>query len=229
VRLTAFLHEGLSPHQFTPMSGAHAKGWSEQEAAFYLEDNRELVTRRGLESLELGLLRKDDQCSKDRCFVVDSSVPREWLLARPCKGCFTLEQRQSLVTRFAGLFRTDPQAESLVGTTWLLIRRSDPDGLIEKMLPGEQLVFGVVELTCSTAAGKARGRRSWELNSSNQRCFLTVYNVQSTNAYTGAGLKLTREGDQMVLVPRTILSRSGNTGRSDPYEGAATVTYRIKR
>ena len=195
----------------------------------HAENFRELVKRRGLESLELGLLRKDDQCGKDRCFVVDSRVPREWLRAGPCGACFTLEQRRSLMTRFAGLFRMNPQAESLVGTTWLLVRRSDPDGLIEKMLPGEQLDFGAVELTCSTAPGEARGRRSWELNGSNERCYLTVYNVQSTNAYTGAGLRLTREEDQMVLVPRTILSKSGNTGRSDLYEGAATVTYRIKR
>jgi hypothetical protein len=200
-------------------SGLPSGGWL--LVNMHAENFHEFVKRQRLERLELVLL------PNHRCLVVDSRVAQEWLRTTPCPSCFSLEQRQSLRTHYPGFFRKDPETESWVGTTWVLVDRTDPDGIIARVLPGEKITFGAVEFICCSASGEIRGRRSWELNESKTPFSLSVYDVRSTNAYTGAVLQVTRRKDQMVLIPRAILVRSANTFGSDYYGTPAAATCRL--
>jgi hypothetical protein len=200
-------------------SGLPPGAW--QVVNMHAENYYELVKRQRLKSLELGLL------ADHRCFVVDPRVPREWLLTAP-RGGRDLERRLSLKVQFAEYFRKDPQAEALVGTTWNLVRRRDPDGLLQRVLPGERMDFSAVELICRAASGEMCGRRSWEFHGSRAPASISVYDVQSTTAYTGAALKLTRQKDQMILVPQSILKRNAEGLRYDSCTVPAEAIYRIQ-
>ncbi|MCX6926116.1 MAG: hypothetical protein NT154_23345 [Verrucomicrobia bacterium] len=163
------------------------------------------------------------------CLVVDSRVPRSWFLNRPCTKCCPLERRQWLKTRFPTYFRPNPEAESLVGTRWVLVSRKDPDGLLERVLPGKKVAFGAVDLTCRADSGEVRGRRSWELDGVSAPFKMSIYDVHSATAYTGAALKLTRQKDQMILVPTVILKRSVDSVGWERYDAPATASYRLER
>ena len=133
-----------------------------------------------------------------RCFVVDSRVPREWFLVAPFR--FELQERLSLRTRFPNFFRNNPVADAMVGTKWALVSRDDPGGLSGRILPGEKLRFGVTNLTCEAAAGTACGERLWELGE--PPVSLCVYEVLSTNTYTGAALGSLERGTSWCWLPR---------------------------
>jgi hypothetical protein len=184
----------------------------------HAENYAELIKRRRFKTLEFGLMPDPDR----RCFVVDSRVPREWFLAEP--PLFQPEQRLSLRTRFPNFFRNNPVEESMVGTTWVLVSRDDPGGLAERVLPGEKLRFGATNLTCEAASGVGREERLWELEES--PVSLSVYEILSPEAYTGASFRFTRTGDELVLVPTGKLTRSasGHIGRR--YDFQAKATYR---
>jgi hypothetical protein len=202
-------------------SGLPAGGW--QLVNMHAENFHEVVKRLGLKSLELGLL------TNHGCLVVDSRVPRSWFLSRPCTKCWSLERRQWLNTRFPIYFRPNPQAESLVGTKWVVVSRKDPDGLFERLLPGAKIEFGAVDLICRADSGEVRGRRSWELDGLSAPFGMSIYDVRSASVYTGASLKVTRHKDQMVLVPTGILKRSADSVGSENYNAPAMASYRIER
>jgi hypothetical protein len=186
-------------------------------ANMHAENYAEITKRRHFKTLEFGLMPYHQ-----RCFVVDSRVPREWFLAEP--SVFELEERLSLRARFPSFFRKNPVADSMVGTKWALVSRNDPGGLSERILPGEKLRFGVTDLTCEAVAGTRRGERLWEVR--DPPVSLCVYEVVSPGAYTGASFRLTRTRDELVLVATGKLNRSaGGTGR-EGYDFAAKATYR---
>lgn len=189
----------------------------------HAENFHELVKRQRLKSIELGLL------SHHRCFVLDVRVSHDWLLIRPCSACWSLERRLAMKIQYPELFRRNPQAEALVGTSWVLMNRNDPDGLLARMLPGDRIDYGDFELTCRAASGNICGRRLWELEEMRPVSWLAVYEVRSTNAYTGVGLTLTQEKDRMILVPNSRLKRDATSVGSEQYQTAAQAVYHLQQ
>jgi hypothetical protein len=58
--------------------------------------------------------------------VVDKRVPREWLIERARTA--SLQMRQKFKLERPECFREDPQVRALIGTTWFLVEREDPEG-----------------------------------------------------------------------------------------------------
>jgi hypothetical protein len=161
------------------------------------------------------------------CLVVDKRVPREWLLERPRIG--SLLMRQKLKLERPECFREDPQVKALIGTTWILIDRDDPEGSLARLLPGDQIHFGTVELTCGTASEVNLGRRSWEPNISDTALSLSVYEVRG-DTFSGMVFGVSESGDTMTLVPRTTVKHGADGTRSDSYrdqESRPRVRYRL--
>jgi hypothetical protein len=185
----------------------------------HAENYAQIIRRRNFRTLEFGLL------PDHRCMVVDSRVPRQWFLVEPL--ITQPEQRLSLKSRFARFFRQNPAADALVGTRWVLVSREDPGRLTERVLPGEKVRFGATNLTCEAASGAVRGQRLWELMES--PLSLRVCEIQSAQEYTGALFKLTRTGDELVLVPAARLTGSATGYGSELYGSPAKLTYRRER
>ncbi len=61
-------------------------------------------------------------------------------------------------------FRVDTNAavQALVGTSWVLTAREDPEGALAQVFPGDRIRFGPVEMVCLTAAGEEVARRYYE-------------------------------------------------------------------
>jgi hypothetical protein len=203
------------------VSGLPAGRWG--LVNMHAENYSQLVKRRGFKSLELGLL------PGQRCIVVGPRVPQEWFRSRPCAKCFSLERRQSLKLEFGEYFRKERQAEALLGTAWVLVNRKDPDGLLARVLPGDGIEFGAVELICRDAGWNTLARRSWECGEREGSAWMSIYDVRSATNYTGAFFTLSREKDRMALVPHEVLRRTADSFGSERYSGSAEAVYRLKK
>ncbi len=193
------------------------------------ENLNELKKRLGLKSLELVLLKNGE------CLVVDRRVPREWLLAHPCRCCTRLEHRLSLREKWTTNFRGEPQADALIGTTWELVSREDHDNLIENHLPGKRLTFGRSELACLSDKGEKLAGRLWEQITLRRGAVaaapfaLEIYDVKGAR-YTSLGFAFDRQGDVMTL---TVSSRSkrnerGGIESGGPRRGKAKSPLRVR-
>jgi hypothetical protein len=203
------------------VSGLPAGHWG--LVNMHAENYGQLVKRRGFKSLELGLL------ADQRCIVVDARVPQEWFLSRPCTKCYSLERRQSLKVQFGEYFRKERQAEALLGTAWVLVNRKDPDGLLARVLPGDGIEFGAVELICRDAGWNTLGRRSWECGERKGSAWMSIYDVRSATNYTGASFTLSRQKERMTLVPHQALNRTADSFGGERYTGSAEAVYRLKK
>lgn len=186
-------------------------------------ENFEALSRKlGFKSVQIEEL--DDRF----CLVVDRRIPREWLLtSASARGPLTT--RLKLRQERPECFREEPQVESLVGTTWSLIDRADPEGAIARLLPGERIQFGRSELDCTSALGKTVTRRAWEGSVRDSRLGLSVYDLQG-ETYTGMSFEVTRNGDLLTLTPRSKLGSDARGTWFEVYEvagRAAGVRFRL--
>ena len=152
-------------------------------------------------------------------------------VAVPCLACHSLERRLFLWANVGDFFRKDPQVESLVGTTWVLVSRRDSDGLLERVFPGGSIEFRATRLICRAASGEVCGGRSWEPSAWSAPASLPAYSTLFIRDYTAAVVEITRNKDRMVWVPALALSRnrSAQTLHRERYQGTAMAIYRPER
>ncbi len=186
-------------------------------------ENFEALSRKlGFQSVQIEEL--DDRY----CLVVDRRIPREWLLtSASARG--PLARRLKLRQERPECFREEPPVESLVGTTWTLVDREDPEGAIARLLPGERIRFGRTELDCASALGKTVSQRAWEGHVRNSRVSLSIYDLQGTT-YTGMVFEASRNGDLLTLTPRSKVGSDARGTWWEVYEvagKAAWVRYRL--
>ena len=163
------------------------------------------------------------------CLVVDKRVPREWLLDKPRMD--SLPMRQKLKLERPECFREDPQVKALIGTTWVLVDREDPEGSLGRLLPGDRIHFGPVELTCRAVAQTNLAQRAWEPHISERAFSLSVYEVRG-DTFSGMAFVVTKSGDTMTLVPRATVKHDADGTRSDYHEdqgGFPQVRYRLAK
>jgi len=161
------------------------------------------------------------------CLVVDKRVPREWLLETP-RGC-PFPMRQKLRAERPECFREDPRTRALIGTTWVLVDRDDPEDSLGRWFPGDRIHFNAFELSCETAAGLILERRSWEPNSFYTRFSLGVYEVHG-DSFTGMVFEVSRSGDTMTLIPRSTVEHDDRGTRGsylERQESPLRVRYRL--
>jgi hypothetical protein len=158
------------------------------------------------------------------CLVVDKRVPREWLLERP--RIEPLALRQKLKLERPECFREDPQVKALIGTTWILIDRDDPEGSLARLLPGDRIHFGTDELTCGTTSEVNLGRRSWQPNFWGTTFSLSVYEVRG-DTYSGMVFVVSKSGDTMTLVLHATVKHGADGTLSEDQRGRARVRYRL--
>jgi hypothetical protein len=187
----------------------------------HAENFYELVKRQGFKTMDLGL------SDLQRCFVVDTRVPREWLSSQPCANCWPLEGRLSMKTQYPALFRPNLVEAGLVGTRWKLTSRHDPGGLLARVLPGDTIEFAPATLTCLAKSGSLSGVRSWECSDARAPYSLLVYEVQSTNAYTGAAFRIDQKTNRMVLTPQTLLRRASDGRYMERYDTPSEAAYQL--
>jgi hypothetical protein len=79
-------------------------------------------------------------------------------------------------------FAVNEYAQDIIGTVWTLEARNDPDGILEHMLPGDQIEFGEVDLDCTSSESPIRAQRMWELRrggwKDEQNCTIQVYQLE---------------------------------------------------
>jgi hypothetical protein len=193
----------------------------------HAENLGELCRQRGFQWVKVE--KVGERADAVLCLVVDKRVPREWLLERPRMG--SLLMRQKLKLERPECFREDPQVKALIGTTWILIDRDDPEGSLARLLPGEQMHFGAVELTCGTATDANLGQRSWDLNIWGTTLSLSVYEVHG-ETFSGMVFVVSKSGDTMTLVPRATVKHDADGTRSDDHEDQGSfpqVRYRLAK
>ena len=195
-------------------------GW--QLVNMHAENFHEFQKRHKLKTLELGLL------NSNQCLVIDNRIPREWLLLSSCSCCSRLENRLLLKSQFSDHFQKEPRGLNMSGSSWQLINNKDPDGLIHRVLPGDTLSFGTTNLLCLSETSKTQAHRVWEITGTPENYFLSVYELQSSNDYTGASFKIRRYRDQMILTPQSKLSRNASGIIGEVYSTAAEAGYQLK-
>jgi len=182
------------------------------------------------QKLNLGLIeieKLDDRF----CLVVDRRIPSEWLLATPKTCCPPMAMRQRLWRERPECFREDADLQSLFGKTWVNIEldqslfgnpwvrtdQEDTAGLMARLLPGDRIRLEPAELICTAASGEVMARRYWEPHvgrGSGAIEFISIYEMREQRS-SGMGMELDRDGDTLILTPRSILENSDSGGRSE--------------
>jgi hypothetical protein len=176
-------------------------GWT--VVNMYAENHTAIAQQQGIRWTEVERLRDG------LCAVVDSRIPRSWLSPLPLR--VSLAERRRLRLERPELFAMDPESETFVGTSWILTERKDPDGFLERLLPGRRIEFERVGLRCSEPGDAAAERRTWELRAETppnallvdpstdySRLTLAVYELHG-ETYEGVAVGLTCDGDTMKL------------------------------
>ena len=116
-----------------------------------------------------------------------------------------------------------------MGTSWILTERKDPDGFLERLLPGHRIDFERVDLRGMEPGDAAAERRTWELRAEPPRnarledsltdyprLTLAVYELNG-ETYEGVAVGLTCDGDTMTLTLGSTITSDGQSVRSDVY------------
>lgn len=125
---------------------------------------------------------KVERLDRGLCAIVDSRIPRSWLSDRPLR--MGIPESRELRLNRPDLFSSNPEAEALVGTTWAVLEREDPDGHLARVLPGHKIGFQAVDLRCLPADGGAAAMRTWTL----EKLVRPSRNRQSADAETTLSL-----------------------------------------
>jgi hypothetical protein len=174
------------------------------------ENYREIARRKGIEWVNV------EPVGTGKCLVVDSRIPRRWLLPR-AEG-LPLTRRLRLKKERPECFSIDQQAEGMIDTAWVLADREDPDGMLQKYLPGDRIEFDAGVLRCKNAAGAVIASRTWEWTTHVARSSLAIYDNQG-DLYTGLAGQVLHDDNILTFNVKSFIERTTESRSSKTEEG----------
>ncbi len=213
------LYEHIPAKESSPTSkGASRKrfdlGWTVLN--MHGENLKEIMKIKGMEMVKV------EPLSTNHCLVVDERIPRNWFLTYPYTS---LPARRALRLERPNSFHTEPKVEALIGTAWKLVEREDPDGLLDRFLPGDEIQFEDMDLSChSDKESSKEVKRVWEWTHSYG---LSIYDVQKDVSTGIVGRIILNEDDFSFTVNGKIKTNSDGGGSHHRYDGITKARFRL--
>ena len=196
----------------------------------YAENFTEISKQQRIRQVEV------ERLGLNYCAIVDSRIPRSWLSKHPLR--LSVPKSRRLRLERPELFAVNPEADALVGTAWSLRNRTDPDGFLARLLPGDRIEFQRVDLVCTTSELSVPVLRTWQLlrtfptadalkrnpGDAEPKLSFSVYDVAG-EVYEGIAGELNLVGNEMTFIIGLTLKGEGEQESGSCYRVKGNDAY----